>query len=323
MDYNLPKKFDDSWTFYNNLPISIYLFHVNNNILSTVKNLPFGTSNKTTVDKIKDDVVNVRKFVKIIKPKDNVIFDKSQFNHGDIVMGYIKYKNRFIQFLKPHYIDHNNKLITIGSSIYKSLGTSLESQTSYADISGVWIFNHLMVPLNIYYKGRLAAQIDGHSKIREYDEKNSKYFGYHFMRNFNVDSYFGGSSSQLYFDNNRNGLNLGDELIFTFSSKFFKDLKLFSIILTDNHNKRIDIGLISAVGDGKYADTFSYGVDDDHKAYNNEDKRWNDNSYNHSQYFKNLGNYTHHVAPYGYSGITYYKPLGNYTSQVTNPNAPM
>jgi len=147
--------------------------------------------------------------------------------------------NTLLPLLQPYTVRNIWRAITLGSVEYSSDGGHNEVQASNWDLRGVWIKNRAFVPLNIYYKGRLAAQVFAHNGI----------------------GYMGGGASDVYFDNDREGLKFGDKIEFSFSVKGLEDKRMVAI-LDDTQALTVFVGKISG-GDfkqGVHSDTARVGL---------------------------------------------------------------
>jgi len=140
--------------------------------------------------------------------------------------------------LHPHWRD-----VKVGTVTYESAGGGREYSVSFADISGVMIHNNLLFPLDVYHLPRdtdtrtLVAQVEAYDGV----------------------SYMGGSRANVYYDNSREGLRLGDRLAFVFNLPDRKPV--MTITLTDNHMYHINVGVIDAGYDDYAPDTYGYSVD--------------------------------------------------------------
>ena len=127
--------------------------------------------------------------------------------------------------LKTQRLSPFTSTVEIGSIQYDEYTADLTYHNISSDISGVRIFNHLPLQLQVYYGGRLVARV------------NPKVQGSISTR----DGYLGGSSNSVYFDNSGGqGLFVGDELTFRLGGKPYATVKL-----VDQFGKHIHVGLIT------------------------------------------------------------------------------
>ena len=133
-----------------------------------------------------------------------------------------------------------NKDIRIGAVTYDTTDGHGILQTSNSDIRGITIKNCLPIPLDIYYKGNLIAQV----------------FGYNGL------GYKGGGASTIYFDNDRRGLNFMDEITFKYSLPGKEGKCLFSVILDDEMCNEMFVGVVSGGFLGPDPDNSIYSVDE-------------------------------------------------------------
>ena len=187
-------------------------------------------------------------FLSEIKPRETKKFHPMQFTDGEkLYVFYHGANNSKIPFLESYTFRPWWKNIKLGAVTYTSTSGHGEVQASWWDMRGVWIHNKLPIPLDIYYKGRLAAQV----------------FGY------NGTDYMGGGASSIYFDNDREGLNFMDEIEFRYSlsgketnkSSYGKNNYLFKVIIDDYQCNEMFVGVISAGEWGPDPDNGIYRVD--------------------------------------------------------------
>ena len=142
-------------------------------------------------------------------------------SEGDILYACVNIQGRH-PLLLPYTIRNVWKMITFGAITYSSDGGHNEVQASNWDLRGIWIHNKMFAPLNIYYKGRLAAQIGS----------------------YNGTTYLGGGASTIYFDNDREGFKFGDEISFSLSVPGMEQ-KRMKVILNDIECLSIFVGEVS------------------------------------------------------------------------------
>ena len=126
--------------------------------------------------------------------------------------------------LEKYVLDPKYKTVLVGTATYDIGGPrSSNFHNLYADIAGVNIINHFPFPVNIHYKGNLAAQV-------------GKYDGL---------TYQGKSWATLYFNNTGAGFRFMDVISF---SKY-KGPFLYSVQLNDTHIQNIHIGVMSPISE--------------------------------------------------------------------------
>lgn len=210
---------DDPWVLQNMLPTEFELYY---NPQYSDKTFHLGT----------------------IRPQDRRVFPPHKFFDGDQL--FVMYRRKTgtkeqqnkLHLAMPHHVFQTQwKRVKIGDVVYRSWDGGRQYFTSYADLSGLMLHNHLMFPLNVYFKGNLIGQ----------------------MRGYDGMTYLGGSSASLYVDNDRAGFRLGDQLTFGYSMPGNEDL-LFTITLNDNHAYHVYIGRIDGGEIGPDADTYAYSV---------------------------------------------------------------
>lgn len=217
----------ENWTLQNFLPSRIYLFIETRQFPGRLQYL---------------DVLN---------PRETKLYECNQLNDGDTLFVFDCNKiqdgclisaidTRRHLLLQPFTIRDFQKYIRIGTVVYGEFDGGRNYQYSFSDMSGVYIHNMMNYPVNIYYRGALAAQVGA------WDGK-----GYH-----------SGSASQVFFDNAREGLRLGDKLGFGYSlceSQGDGPL-MFETMITDNHAHNIYVGVVNSSDDVAHPDVTAYRV---------------------------------------------------------------
>ena len=173
------------------------------------------------VDVLMERVNQNSRFLTTLKSGEQKGFSYDTLHDGDQIMVCYRTKDGLVPFLLPYKVRNFWKKITIGAVEYSSDGGQAEVQASFWDMRGIWIHNMTFSPMNIYYKNRLSAQI----------------FAY------NGTGYMGGGASTIYFDNDREGLKLGDELSFSFSVNGMETKKMV-VILDDIECLSIYVGSV-------------------------------------------------------------------------------
>lgn len=202
-----------------------------------------------------------------LQSRQTLEYPYDKFGDRDVLYVFVRDESGKLHlFLEPYVMWNIWRMIQIGTVGYRSTDGHLQTQASNWDMRGVMLHNKTRFPLDVYYKGNLVAQM----------------YAYDGM------TYLGGSAASVYFDNDRQGLNFGDELTFRYSlpgegnSKF-----LYSITLDDTQAQDIHIGDITGGIRGPDPDNAVYRVNEP-----------------------------------VFTGITYYRPVGRYNSIATNPYAP-
>ena len=209
-------------------------------------------------------------FLGKIESQEKKTFPPSKFTDGGkLIVMYPWIRQNGLQeetlAMPPHVFQSQWKNIKIGDVVYRSWDGGRQYFTSYADFSGIMLHNELMFPLNVYYKGNLVGQLGARDGM----------------------TYLGGSGASLYFDNDRDGLNIGDKLTFGYSMPGNSSL-MFTVTLNDNHAYHVYVGKISVGEPELMPDRYAYNVN------------------------------TPTVT-----GYTYYIPIGRYNSVPTDPYAPI
>jgi len=173
-----------------------------------------------------------------IGPRETLKYSPSTFGNGDQLYTYYISENGKIPFLRPYVFRDIWKNIRLGDVTYRSTDGHLQTQASNWDMRGVWLHNKTAVPLDIYYKGRLAAQVFANDNM----------------------NYLGGSASSVYFDNDRQGLDFMDTITIKYSLPG-KSVYLYTIYLNDIQAQSINLGDVDGGIRGPDPDTFAYSVD--------------------------------------------------------------
>lgn len=202
-------------------------------------------------------------FLTDMKPHQIIKFKNDTFGEKDKIYTYYRLNNgKMIQFLESYTIWLYSKTIKFGAVTY-SFGENYPN--SYYDIEGVWLNNKLPIPLDVYYKENLVAQLYPYNGLE----------------------YMGGGASELYFNNNGDGLKYLDRLEFKYSLPGSEGKKLFSVTLDDVKCNRLFIGTVSSSDDPPYPDNAVY-----------------------------------RTQKPNYSALTYFKYVGDGQSIMTNPISP-
>lgn len=157
-----------------------------------------------------------------------------------------------------------HKYIVFGAIAYAP-AHEIHTKCVNSDLNGVWIHNKFHFPIDVYYKGNLAAQIRGNNGL----------------------GYMGGGASDLFFDNDRQGLNFGDILTFKASLPGKLGREISSIQITDNRMAEMYVGIVNR--------GFVISHNPDNAVYRIDEPV--------------------------YTGITFYKTGAGYQTIPTNPNA--
>ena len=222
-------------------------------------------------DLYKEDIMGKVVQIRSIGANQRIRFAPSMFHDGDSLITVIQAGALpgidKLPFLEPITLNSSIKSIRLGAVTYdnaNSSGQYLDHSTHW-DMPGVWIVNKMRVPINIFYKGNLVAQLYADDGM----------------------NYLGGSASSLWFSNDREGLDFGDELKFSFAIPGWERKYLFTVPIDDNFAQTIYVGSVAAGMVGPPPDTYAYSVDQ---------PVW--------------------------TGITYYLPIGRGNTRATNPLAP-
>ena len=124
----------------------------------------------------------------------------------------------------PYVLDPQYKSLSLGAASYDDGGHGQNFYNLHADVHGVHIVNHFPFPLELVFEGNVVAVV-GAADGR----------GYH-----------SGSQAQVYFDNAREGLRLGDVLtVRTMKHPTGRAVTLYSVVLDDIHTHTIHLGVVA------------------------------------------------------------------------------
>jgi hypothetical protein len=179
--------------------------------------------------------------ISVIDPRGTLKYPHNFFTDGDVLFTFYSdsMSHTLTPVLQPYLMRNTLRNIRLGTVEYSSTDGHLQTQASNWDMRGVWLHNKIGIPIDIFYKGNLVAQ------LHAYDGQN----------------YLGGSRSSIYFDNDREGLDFMDSIEFRLSTPRFDFAKMFSINLTDIECQVIFIGTVSAGTKGPLPDFSVYRVD--------------------------------------------------------------
>lgn len=234
------------WTLKNVLPTTFHLYRAPKNFSAPIGGFPPET------------------YLGVLKAFSEIVLPPETFYEGSFLLVYFGNDEKKVLMFPPYKMKSFQKSLLIGTVGYDSTSGSKQHYTSYSDISGIFIVNHLNIPINIHFRGNLVAQTGANDGM----------------------DFLGGSSSTVYFDNNRQGFKIGDVLRFTYSLPNNKS-HMFDVKLTNNYINRIHVGIINP---------------------NQEECRGDDV-------------YSYRLDSFSISGVNYYLPVGNYNSISQNPSA--
>ena len=193
---------ETKWTFQNQTPFKIRLTYRPLHVDPAGSNLSYRAAFLGTLDK-----------------KQKTTFTKDAKGRVLMAGGVVEVDPPVL--LEKYVLDPKYKTVLVGTATYDIGGPGENFHNLYADISGVHIINHFPFPVNIHYKGNLAAQV-------------GKYDGL---------TYQGGSWATVYFNNTGAGFRFMDVISF---SKY-KGPFLYSVQLNDTHIQNIHIGVMSPI----------------------------------------------------------------------------
>lgn len=201
----------EMWVIRNNFPTELFLY-------------------------LEDPITGKTALLSKISPRGTISFPPERIRNGSkLYTMYLPILQKELQvFIPPFTVRDYQKHIVLGSIVYKTGSKSIDNIN--ADINGIHMYNMTAMPLNVYYKGNLAAQLYPN------DDKG----------------YLGGGISSLYFTNDRQGLNFGDEITFTYATR--EKQQLFTAVLDDEYCEKMYIGVVSDTDIGPVPDQAIYSV---------------------------------------------------------------
>lgn len=219
-----------NWKFINKLPSDFHLYVkpgstlMVNDVVYGLGKLPASGTLKFAHD--------------TFKTGDLLIVLFKHLDQHDLAAGYKNY-----QAMQPYSLREFQKEINVGDVVYTDNSlTSSASISAFNPISGIWIHNELLFPLNIYYGGNLVSQVGAYDGM----------------------SYLGGSRASMWFDNQRQGLGFEAPLTLAYSlpeSEGGTEI-LFTVFLYDNKMRNIHVGVINGNPSGPPPDTVAYSIDE-------------------------------------------------------------
>jgi len=195
---------DTDWTFQNQTPFKIRLTYRPLHVQPAGTNLSYITN-----------------FLGTLEKKQSKTFTKDSKGRVLKAGGVVEVDPPVL--LEKYVLDPKYKKILVGTATYDIGGPGQNFHNLYADIPGVHIINHFPFPVNIHYKGNLAAQV-------------GKYDGL---------TYQGGSWATVYFNNTGDGFRFGDVISFLKHNGPF----LYSVQFNDTHIQNIHIGVMSPISE--------------------------------------------------------------------------
>jgi len=206
-------------------------------------------------------------FLTILEPHQIIKFDPTFFSEKDKIYTYYRLNTgKLIPFLESYKIILQSKTVKFGAVTYEHDGGSNSgTNAGFYDIKGIWLANKLPIPLDVYYKGDLVVQLYPYRGL----------------------NYLGGAASEVYFDNQRQGLNYLDTLEFKYSLPGASNKFLFNVILDDVKCTKMFIGTVSSSDESPYPDNAVYRIQEPN-----------------------------------YVALTYFNPVGGGKSMMTNPSSP-
>jgi hypothetical protein len=142
------------------------------------------------------------------------------------------------EVVRPVFLFADSRMVRIGDVGYQDNNNTRVD--IHHDIMGIRIRNHVLLPLDIYYKGHKLASIEGDDDT----------------------SFMSGSKNSVYLNNDRFGFQIGDEIGFVFPSLADgKPHPYGTIRIVDNYMSDIVIGIVNQHFTPTRQDMFSYRVD--------------------------------------------------------------
>lgn len=181
---------------------------------------------------------NPREFLQL-QPYETKYLPPNAISNLSKIYVFYKHKGKLIPFMQEYTVRNFFKDIKIGGVTYTSDGGAGYLQSTYSDMRGIWLKNRLPIPLDVYYKGNLVAQLGG----------------------YNGTEYLGGGASTLWFDNSWRGVNFLDTFEFAYSLPGEEGKKMFSVTIDDEQCMSMFIGVVTGGMWGPDPDNAVYRVD--------------------------------------------------------------
>lgn len=164
--------------------------------------------------------------------------------------------------LAPHKLHSHLKDISLGSVTYDEFGDT-DYINVHADLPSVRIYNELPMAIDVYYTPREKYRHENPVKVG----KKGNLWGTLVaqVNGRNLVDYRGGGNASVYFNNNYDGLRLGDNFTFAYKpTKTSEPIRLCTVEVKDNVMKNMYVGKIAAQGikiGGGPDDIYAYSVD--------------------------------------------------------------
>lgn len=207
-------------------------------------------------------------FIKAINANSTKNLGPTTLKNGDFLLSMYLSQGTLFNVTPSYKVFDRYRDIIIGNVVYDDVGSRglSYSAMSHVDMYGVRLINHLSSNIKIYFNKNLVGRI-------------AKTDG---------TGYMNGSPSTMYFDNNGNGLRLGDVVTIKIEMKLGGknvDLDYISFVIRDQYTVNVHIGRTWHIDSSSMVmyDNQSYRVDTDN-----------------------------------YLGITYYEPVTAYYTQPNN-----
>lgn len=199
---------NDRWTFINRLPFDVEL-----------RGVPVFTTNELVIAKIPA--------YKNISTK--IYANGTPLSDSDVL--YVKNDKGVL--LMPSYVLRDIwKRVDIGASSYDPLPGGYSGYVGGfapdSSITGIYVHNYFLFPVDIYYRGQMIAQVHGYDNVGP--------------------SMLGGSKSVVYINYSWDGFRLGDIITFKISGT---SIILYEVQLMDLFQKDIQLGVINSAHDGR------------------------------------------------------------------------
>jgi hypothetical protein len=208
------------WKFENLLPYEVNVYVYTPNKIDLIGQIPPHGNISTTKSKSGMS----------LKTGDEIHILKSA------VPGRLTKTTKQFEIARPVWLFGDSRSVIIGDIVYEDRVAFTNGVDIHSDMIGLRIHNHLVMPLDVYWKGLKIAQISGDDGT----------------------SFMAGSPNSVYLNNERFGFNIDDSIKFVFT----QDQKPYAEIrLIDNFTSDIIVGQTTQKFVPAIQDMFGYRVD--------------------------------------------------------------
>lgn len=176
------------------------------------------------------------------------VFHSQVLRDGDELFVYTQSNQLLHPLVLPYTVHGHIRDIRIGGVEYSEAAGSAQNSSLDSDVSGLLIHNMLRIPLDIYFRSRDSSVSDEFTLVAQVGAYDGR--GYH-----------GGSGGIMFFDNDRDGLRIGDQIGFGFSLTGLSRKPAFWVTIHDNHAHHLYVGKVVGGYRGPHNDIYAHDID--------------------------------------------------------------